>query len=108
MTAFIKRPDGKHSSGHNLDVLLRYAKTAGGVDRITVYTLQDDGRPGAYVVISYRNGAVGSTYFVFGSHAVEWAHSKAKKNKVSWFSECDVVVNNVRKGGWDYSQNKEI
>jgi hypothetical protein len=60
------------------------------------------------VIAHYKNGDYAETYFCSGSHAVEWANDRAKPHRASWFAGCKVVVQNVPKHEWDYSQTSFI
>lgn len=91
---------------HNLRGILSHA-SGRGVSRIHVTRLSDPGRPGALVDVHYCGGHLGRTYFVDGSHAVDWANSKRYDSpRRSWFAGCDVTVSNVATGAWDYEQTQ--
>lgn len=84
----------------NLRGILEHARGR-GVYRIHVDRLSDAGRPGAMVTVFYRGGDVGKTYFVCGSHALEWAQSYSKKSpRRSWFAECEVTAKEWGAGTW--------
>lgn len=108
MTSIIHSIPGtdKCKSGHNLDVLFRYAKTAGGVKAVLVNKLEDAGRPGAFVVIQYRNGAIGESYSVSSGHAIDLFQSYSRLSpKRSWWAGCEVREVNHSKGTWDYEKD---
>lgn len=107
-TVITNKPQGaRDSSGHNLDIALRYARTAGGVKCVTVNKLADTGRPGAFLTFDYANGAQGYTYFSCGGHAVDWAHHQSRQSpRRSWWAGCAVVVNEYAPGQWDYERNR--
>lgn len=98
------KPQGaKASSGHNLDIALRYARTAGGVKAINLHHLTDHGRPGAFLTFDYANGAQGRTYWLDYSHALQWAYAQRNANpRRSWWAGCTVNVTHHAPGAWDY------
>lgn len=86
---------------HNLRGILSHA-SGRGVSRIHVDAL-DEGhkRPGAMVTVFYLGGHFGKTYFVDGSHALDWAkaYSKASPRR-SWFGGCEVTSKHWPPGTW--------
>lgn len=107
-TVITNKPHGaRDSSGHNLAIALRYAGLSGGVKSITVHRMADAGRPRAFLIFDYANGARGYTYFLCDSHAVNWAHEQsAQSPRRSWWAGCRVDVIPYAVGAWDYDQNK--
>lgn len=86
---------------HNLRGILSHA-SGRGVWRIHVDALEEGHkRPGAMVTVFYYGGDVGKTYFVDGSHALDWAkaYSKASPRR-SWFAGCEVTVKHWLPGTW--------
>lgn len=108
MTTIIWDTDRKCvSQSHNLRGMFDWARRLGGVTSINVIRLHDenDRRPGAYVVATYRNGYTAETYFCDGSNAVDWANERSKASpRRSWFAGCTVVVEDCPTGQWDYEK----
>ncbi len=93
---------------HNLRGILEHARGR-GVQSIQVTRLNDPGRPGALVEVHYCGGHLGRTYFVDGSHAVDWARDQSNASpRRSWFAGCTVMVAGVPAGKWDYEQTRMV
>lgn len=93
---------------HNLRGILEHARGR-GVARIDAIRLNDPGRPGALVDVHYCGGHLGRTYFVDGSHAVDWARTQRDASpRRSWFAGCTVTVEGVPTGKWDYEQTCKV
>jgi hypothetical protein len=91
MTTTISDAQGKkRSEGKNLAVMLRYAKRCGGVKSIAVGALWPSGT--AHVTATYTNGWTATTGFSCYHHACEWAASRSKLGRNSWFSGCEVIL----------------
>jgi hypothetical protein len=108
MSTSLQRPSGAVRLC-SFGTLLRYAGIAGGVRSIVVKSLYDGVRgKDAHVTINYDNGAVGRTYFVDASHAMDWANARRKLSAArSWWHGCDLKFSAVAKGEWDYVNHKE-
>ena len=124
MTTYIFNADRKCvSQGQNLAVLFTWARRAGGVTRIDCHVMPSADasyplsagdppekwvwatRPTGYMVAHLANGYRAETWFSCGSHLVDWARDRAKPNRASWFSGCQVEV--TQHGAWFNPQNAQ-
>lgn len=111
MTTIIFNAEGKPvSQSRNLRGLFDWARKAGGVRILQCHVLPAADasypltagaprsewvkatRPTGYLVAILANGYRAETWFVCGSHLVDWARERARPRRNSWFSGAGVEI----------------
>ncbi len=109
MTTIIFNAENKPvSQSKNLRGLFEWARRAGGVLRLVCHTFPctdasyplspndpsdkwvKASRPTGYLIAHLANGYRAETWFVCGSHLIDWANDRVKPNRRSWFAGATV------------------